>query len=142
MGFFDVPSEKTASPAVAAWMKRYRERFNLEPTIQAALGFTMMDIVAQALQKAEASRFAERPVRTLSAGQRRRAALAMLCLQRLPLWVLDEPVTHLDAAGQSLVARLVAEQVGEGGIVIAATHQDLGLSSEVRQELQLGRKAA
>ena len=98
--------------------------------------------VAQALQKAEASRFAERPVRTLSAGQRRRAALAMLCLQRLPLWVLDEPVTHLDAAGQSLVARLVAEQVGEGGIVIAATHQDLGLSSEVRQELQLGRKSA
>jgi branched-chain amino acid transport system substrate-binding protein len=52
VGFFDVPSEKTASPAAAAWMKRYRERFNLEPTIQAALGFTMMDIVAQALQKA------------------------------------------------------------------------------------------
>jgi len=52
VGFFDVPSEKTASPAAAAWMKRYRERFNLEPTIQAALGFTMMDLLGQALQKA------------------------------------------------------------------------------------------
>jgi heme exporter protein A len=98
--------------------------------------------VDRALRRAEASRFADRPVRALSAGQRRRVALALLCLRRSPLWLLDEPVTHLDADGLELVARLVAGQVAEGGIVIAATHQDLGLPADVREELRLGGRAA
>jgi heme exporter protein A len=96
--------------------------------------------VSRALQRTEAVRFADRPVRTLSAGQRRRVALAMLCLSAAPIWLLDEPVTHLDAAGQALVARLVMEQLQDGGLVIAATHQDLGLPAASRDELTLGRR--
>jgi heme exporter protein A len=98
--------------------------------------------VQRAVQRAEAERFSGRPVRTLSAGQRRRVALAMLCLGSAPIWLLDEPVTHLDAAGQSLVTRLVTAHLEAGGIVIAATHQDLGLPSGSRDELVLGRRAS
>jgi heme exporter protein A len=97
-------------------------------------------VVEGALQRTEASRFADRPTRTLSAGQRRRIALAMLCLGSAPIWLLDEPVTHLDAAGQALVTRLVTAHLEGGGIVIAATHQDLGLPAGARDELVLGRR--
>ena len=97
-------------------------------------------VVEGALQRTEASRFADRPTRTLSAGQRRRIALAMLCLGSAPIWLLDEPVTHLDAAGQALVTRLVTAHLEGGGIVIAATHQDLGLPAGSRDELVLGRR--
>ncbi len=52
VGFFNVPSEKTATPAAADWMKRYKARFNVDASIQAALGYTMMDMTVTALQKA------------------------------------------------------------------------------------------
>jgi heme exporter protein A len=75
-------------------------------------------------------RQAELPCRYLSAGQRRRLALARLLLSQRPLWLLDEPFAALDTAGKSLVARLIALHCGQGGIVIAATHDPLGLSNE------------
>ena len=70
------------------------------------------------------------PCRYLSAGQRRRLALARLLLIQRPLWLLDEPFAALDTAGKALVARLIALHCGQGGIVIAATHDPLGLSNE------------
>lgn len=91
-----------------------------------------------ALERVGARRFADRPVRTLSAGQRRRIALAWLWLAGAPLWILDEPNTNLDAAGQQLVASLVEEQVGGGGIVIAAVHQPLRVTDSRLQPLELG----
>lgn len=75
-------------------------------------------------------RQAELPCRYLSAGQRRRLALARLLLSQRPLWLLDEPFAALDTAGKSLIARLIALHCGQGGIVIAATHDPLGLSNE------------
>ena len=63
----------------------------------------------------------------LSQGQRRRIGLARLTLVRRPLWILDEPVTALDAAGTALLASLVAEHLESGGIAVAATHTPLGL---------------
>ena len=65
------------------------------------------------------------PARVLSAGQRRRIGLARLRLVPRPLWLLDEPVTALDAAGSELLARLVRSQLERGGIVVAASHQPL-----------------
>lgn len=75
-------------------------------------------------------RQADLPCRYLSAGQRRRLALARLLLSGRPLWLLDEPFAALDTAGKSLVARLIALHCGQGGMVIAATHDPLGLSNE------------
>jgi len=76
------------------------------------------------------ARQADLPCRYLSAGQRRRLALARLLASRRPLWLLDEPFAALDRSGQALVAQLMARHCGEGGIIIAATHDPLGLGNE------------
>ena len=67
------------------------------------------------------------PVQYLSAGQKRRLALVRLTLTARPLWLLDEPLAALDAAGKSLAARFILAHCGAGGLVVAATHEPLGL---------------
>ena len=70
------------------------------------------------------------PVRKLSQGQKRRAALARLALSaQAPLWLLDEPFTALDASGIDLLKTLIKGHVGRGSIVVYTTHQDPGLSA-------------
>lgn len=82
------------------------------------------------LEQVGLSRQAQLPCRYLSAGQRRRLALARLLASQRPLWLLDEPFAALDTEGKALVARLIALHCGAGGIVIAATHEPLGLGNE------------
>ena len=65
------------------------------------------------------------PARSLSAGQKRRLALARLLLADAALWILDEPVTNLDTAGIRLVEELIVDHVEHGGLAIAAAHQRL-----------------
>ena len=72
---------------------------------------------------------ADFPVRALSAGQKRRVALARLLVARRSLWLLDEPTTALDAAAQSLFAEVMREHLGTGGLIIAATHAPLELAA-------------
>lgn len=74
----------------------------------------------------------------LSAGQHRRVALARLCMDESPLWLLDEPFTALDLNGQDLVRALISEHRANGGAVLCATHQNLGVP-EV-DELRLGAR--
>ncbi len=89
-----------------------------------------------ALTRTGAVAVADRPVRTLSAGQRRRAALAGVLLSAAPLWLLDEPATNLDSAGQGLVGGLIADHVGRGGLVIAVVHHELpGLATASHLEI-------
>ena len=94
-----------------------------------------------ALAEVGAAALGDRLVRSLSTGQRRRIALAALRLTAARIWLLDEPVTNLDAAGQAVVAAMVASQLDAGGIVVAATHQDLGLAPARCPQLVLGRRA-
>lgn len=93
----------------------------------------------RAIDRVGARRFADRPVRTLSAGQRRRIALAALWLSGVSLWLLDEPSTNLDVAGQALVASMIEEHLQRGGLVIAATHQSLGLAADLISTLEIGQ---
>jgi heme exporter protein A len=65
----------------------------------------------------------DQPARSLSAGQRRRLALARVMLAGTALWILDEPFTNLDAAGVAMVAGIVAEHAEAGGAVMFAAHQ-------------------
>ena len=69
----------------------------------------------------------------LSAGQRRRLTLARISLDQRPLWLLDEPTTALDDAGQKLLAELIDQHRRRGGMAIIATHQNLALGEAVRE---------
>ncbi|GJE55336.1 MULTISPECIES: heme ABC exporter ATP-binding protein CcmA [Methylobacterium] len=80
------------------------------------------------------------PVGYLSAGQRRRVALARLLVCRRPLWLLDEPTAALDTASQGVLAGLMARHREDGGLVVAATHMPIGLDDA--RELRIGPPAA
>jgi heme exporter protein A len=71
---------------------------------------------------------ADIPAAYLSAGQKRRLGLARLLAAPRPIWLLDEPTTSLDAAHQRAFAALIERHRSGGGIIIAATHMDLGLA--------------
>lgn len=75
------------------------------------------------------------PAAFLSAGQRRRLSLARLLTVRRPVWLLDEPTTALDVAGQDMFGGLMREHLARGGLIIAATHAPLGIES---RELRIG----
>jgi len=74
----------------------------------------------------------------LSAGQTRRLALARLLVTDRKVWLLDEPLTALDAEGALLAVRLIARRLETGGAVIAATHDDIAGMTET---LMLGAAA-
>jgi heme exporter protein A len=93
--------------------------------------------IHEALMTTGAGEFATRPVRTLSAGQRRRVALAGLVLAAVPLWLLDEPTTNLDSGGQELVAALLDAHLAAGGLAVAAVHHRLAIEPARLRELQL-----
>jgi heme exporter protein A len=93
--------------------------------------------IEAALERVGAEAFGNRAARTLSAGQKRRVALAALALLAVPLWLLDEPTTNLDAAGQQLVVTLIEEQLARGGLVLAAAHQVLPVAAGRLRRLEL-----
>ncbi len=83
--------------------------------------------MAPALAALGLAALSDLPARMLSAGQRRRLALARLPLSRAALWLLDEPTLGLDTASLGLLADLLASHRAQGGAVVAATHQDMVL---------------
>jgi heme exporter protein A len=72
----------------------------------------------------------------LSAGQKRRLALARLVCAERPVWVMDEPTVSLDTASQDLLARIVNAHLAGGGMVLAATHIGLGWDNMTAFDLQ------
>jgi heme exporter protein A len=113
-------------------------RENLRYSIGIRRSVTTAEIDA-ALTRTGASAFADRATRMLSAGQKRRVALAGVLLANAVLWLLDEPTTNLDADGQQLVRDLISEQLARAGIVVAAVHHSLPLPAEQLVELTLGQ---
>lgn len=75
------------------------------------------------------------PVRMLSTGQRKRAALARVIASGAPVWLLDEPGNGLDDASLALLGRCVEQHLADGGIVLAASHQPLPLHAPVTLDL-------
>ncbi|MCC7548999.1 MAG: cytochrome c biogenesis heme-transporting ATPase CcmA [Burkholderiales bacterium] len=78
------------------------------------------------------------PARVLSQGQRRRVSLARLlfCGDR-PLWILDEPLTALDAQAVELVRALISGHLGRDGLVVLTSHQEVDLSGVKVQQLRM-----
>ncbi|MEZ5459200.1 MAG: heme ABC exporter ATP-binding protein CcmA [Steroidobacteraceae bacterium] len=89
------------------------------------------------LDRVGAAPFADQLLRSLSAGQHRRVALAALLLCATPLWLLDEPTTNLDAAGQRVLMELMDEHLGAGGLILAAVHHELELPGRRIDRLEL-----
>ena len=83
--------------------------------------------VEDALQRVGLGRQRDLPLRRLSQGQKRRAALARLIVRAAPLWVLDEPLAALDLPAQQLVADLLAGHLRTGGLALVTSHQPLGV---------------
>ena len=69
------------------------------------------------------------PVRYLSTGQKKRAALARLLNRNCPIWLLDEPLNGLDSEAHAVFETLIAQHCAGGGIAVVASHQPIALSS-------------
>jgi len=96
--------------------------------------------VAAGLQRFRLAALAEWPCRLLSAGQRRRLALARLVAAPAPVWLLDEPAAALDSDGEGRLATLIAAHRAAGGRVVVATHQPIAI--EAAETLAIGDYAA
>jgi heme exporter protein A len=94
------------------------------------------DRVDGALLMFDLTKLAARPVRILSAGQRRRTALARVALSQAPVWLLDEPLNALDAPAQHAFRTALANHLAAGGLAVVATHANVGMPAA--QSLELG----
>ncbi len=94
--------------------------------------------IDEALKSVGLYGFEEVAVRTLSAGQKRRVALSRLLFSTAHVWILDEPYTALDKAGQAYVDQLLEQHSKNGGLIVITTHQPLHLENCTVQRIQLG----
>ncbi len=97
---------------------------------------TALEPVA-ALEQVGLRGYEEVPVRRMSAGQRRRTALARLLVSGARLWVLDEPFTALDREGVALGERLLDAHCAAGGMALLSSHHDLELASAGTEPIRL-----
>jgi len=105
-------------------------------------------VAGNVLSTANAEKFLERvglsrqrnlPARSLSAGQRRRVALARLLTSRAKVWILDEVLTSLDDAAIRLSRQFIGDHLSKGGLAIIATHQELDLAAARVQRIKLSQ---
>lgn len=87
----------------------------------------------QVFERLGIARLKALPLRSLSAGQQRRVALARMLLADVPLWLLDEPFTNLDRDGRQLVMQLTEEHLGNGGLCVMAAHQDIEINATIKR---------
>lgn len=95
------------------------------------------DELRASLERTGVAGCAELPARVLSAGQRRRVAMARVLAMSATLWLLDEPFTNLDAAGSELMCSLLQSHVARGGAALVVAHQNLEIDVDMRR-LDLG----
>ena len=107
-------TERTLADALTFWARLDR-------------GGAARERVAAAIETVGLSPIAGIPVRLLSTGQRRRAALARVLASQAPLWLLDEPGNGLDSAGLAMLEQVIARHRAGGGAVVLTTHQPLSV---------------
>ncbi len=93
--------------------------------------------IAESLSQVGLSHARDQLVGTMSAGQRRRLAMARVTLAAAPLWILDEPYTNLDSGGAALVAALIGRHLDAGGGALIAAHQPPPIPHHVPRRLEL-----
>jgi heme exporter protein A len=133
--------EYFASLAYVAHVNGVKDELTALENLLVALrvaGHKLITIGAEAaLERVGLSRQRNLATRFLSAGQRRRLALARLLASNASLWILDEIFASLDDDGIGIARELIEIHLAEGGMAIAATHQDLELSKGPNQVIEL-----
>ncbi len=92
-----------------------------------------------ALNQVHLTHFEDSMVHTLSAGQRRRLALARMLVIGSPLWIMDEPFTALDKYGVKLFESLLKDHTDNGGMAVMTSHHDMNLQNVDVQVLTIGK---
>jgi len=105
------------------------ENLRFEAVLRPQVAVDIDDI----LERVDVARLKRLPMRSLSAGQQRRVALARMLLADVPLWLMDEPYTNLDREGSILVAGVVNEHLAGGGLCVMAAHQDVDIDAPVQK---------
>jgi len=93
------------------------------------------------LERVNLYAYGETEVGSLSAGQKRRLALARLLATDSMLWILDEPFTSLDKASMAMFATVFEQQLQHEGIIVVTSHHDIALPTRAVQHLDLGRQS-
>jgi heme exporter protein A len=96
--------------------------------------------IGEALEAVGLDGLGHLPFSVLSTGQKRRVAIARLLVSYRPVWLLDEPTVGLDAESEADFTGVMSAHLGNGGIVVAATHLPLALAGA--RELRMGTDAA
>ena len=111
-----------------------RENLAFEVGLRRRVAPSAIDAVLSRVALSDAH---DRPARALSAGQRRRLAMARVMLTDAPLWLLDEPFTNLDAEGVARLSVVIAEHLDAGGAAFIAAHQPLAIPGHAARRVDL-----
>lgn len=148
-GTIERAGDGQGEPVTIAWLGHalgLKTGLTVGENLRFALGLNGHDrrlAPAQALASVGLEGFADVPARELSAGQRKRVALARLLLSPAVVWLLDEPYANLDPNGCRLVDRLIDRHLRAGGAAVMSLHHEAqaGLDG-ARRLLPLGGEAA
>ncbi len=102
-----------------------------------ALGRCSELTIEDALQQVSLPGYEDVRAQVLSAGQRRRVALASLLLKQCALWILDEPFTALDRASRKIFETIMANHLQQGGMIVLTSHHPVNLSDSAVQTINL-----
>lgn len=97
---------------------------NIRYSVAMAGARVVNSVLKQTLANLNLEAQAALQAKALSAGQRRRTALARVFMSSMPAWLLDEPYTHLDEQGRGLLNRHIEAQLSGGGLVVLTTHEE------------------
>lgn len=117
---------RKAQPDVSGQPHRHNHNTATPPESPRTESFPLTAMTAEAaLERVGLAHLADLSCQLLSAGQRRRLTLARLLVVARPLWLLDEPTTALDTAGQDILWQLCTSHLAQGGVIMVATHAPL-----------------
>lgn len=126
--FGGIPASRDSRNGRVLWLG-HRAGMNESLSARENLGFLVglygmrADMTATtAMERTGIAAWIDEPVRTLSAGQKKRVGLARLLLMPGDIWLLDEPYANLDRHGIDLVNALIAEHCAGGGAVLVTSH--------------------
>jgi heme exporter protein A len=106
-----------------------------------AMGVPSQQDLDDVLDKVNLYAYGETEVGSLSAGQKRRLALARLLATDALLWILDEPFTSLDKASMALFSGLFEQHLQRQGVIVMTSHHDISLPAQSLQRLKMGDAA-